>query len=100
MLGEQLQFLVSKLVACCTPNRKELSDSNTSQVLSLLRLLTVDSDPSMHEYVKELEPFPELKIFDDIRMFHEKLCHNYSIRTHLLKLVKRSCYLPPRILLS
>ncbi|MED6180994.1 hypothetical protein PIB30_015217 [Stylosanthes scabra] len=100
MLGEQLQFLVSKLVACCTPNRKELSDSNTSQALSLLRLLTVDSVPSMHEYVKELEPFPELKIFDDMRMFHEKLCHNYSIRDHLLKLVKRSCYLPPRILLS
>ncbi|QHO17058.1 hypothetical protein HN873_033624 [Arachis hypogaea] len=100
MLGEQLQFLVSKLVACCTPNRKELSDSNTSQVLSLLRLLTVDSDPSMHDYVKELEPFPELKVFHDIRMFHEKLCHNYSIRDHLLKFVKRSCYLPPRILLS
>ena len=110
-----VQFLVSKLVACFTPSKtKDSCDSNTSQVLSLLRILTVDSDPSMHDYVKvsvciqlvsvvlricscyalwmhevkflqELEPFPELKIFDEIRKFHEELCHSYSICDHLLK---------------
>ncbi|XP_061349623.1 serine/threonine-protein kinase ATM-like [Gastrolobium bilobum] len=101
MLGEQLQFLVSKLVACCIPSKtKNLCDSTTSQVLSLLRMLTVDSDPSMYGYVKELESFPELKIFDEIKMFHEELCHTYSIRDHLLKFVKKSCFLPPRLLLS
>ncbi|XP_019416969.1 PREDICTED: serine/threonine-protein kinase ATM isoform X2 [Lupinus angustifolius] len=101
LLGEQLQFLVSKLVACCVPSETKGScDSPTSHVLSLLHLLTVDSDPSMYDYVKELEPFPELEVFDEIRRFHKELCNTYSIRDHLLKLVKRSCYLPPRILLS
>ncbi|CAJ1975135.1 unnamed protein product [Sphenostylis stenocarpa] len=79
MLGEQLQFLVSKLVACCIPSKtKESSDSTASQALSLLHMLTVDSDSSLYDYVKELEPFPELKIFDEIRKFHEELCHTYS----------------------
>ncbi|KAL5191985.1 Serine/threonine-protein kinase ATM [Glycine soja] len=101
MLGEQLQFLVSKLVACCIPSKtKESCDGTASQALSLLRMLTVDSDSSMYDYVKELEPLPELKIFDEIRKFHEELCHTYSIRDHLLKFVKKSCYLPPRLLLS
>ncbi|KAJ1384473.1 PIK-related kinase [Sesbania bispinosa] len=101
LLGEQLQFLVSKLVACCIPSKtKESCDSTTSQALSLLHMLTVDSDPSMYEYIKELEPFPELKRFEEIRNFHEELCHTYSIRDHLLKFVKKSCYLPPRLLLS
>nr|KYP51531.1 Serine/threonine-protein kinase ATM [Cajanus cajan] len=101
MLGEQLQFLVSKLVECCIPSKtKESYDSTASQALSLLRILTVDSDSSMYDYVKELEPFPELRIFDEISKFHEELCHTYSIRGHLLKFVKKSCYLPPRFLLS
>jgi ataxia telangiectasia mutated family protein len=41
----------------------------------------------MHKryFVQELEPFPELKIFDEIRKFHEELCHTYSIRDHILK---------------
>ncbi|RDY13104.1 Serine/threonine-protein kinase ATM, partial [Mucuna pruriens] len=86
MLGGQLQFLVSKLVACCIPSKtKESCDSTAAQALSLLRMLTVDSDSSMYDYVKELEPFPELEIFDEIRKFHEELCHTYSIRDHLLK---------------
>ncbi|MCH88348.1 serine/threonine protein kinase ATM, partial [Trifolium medium] len=86
MLGEQLQFLVSKLVACCIPSeRKESHDSFISKGLPLLRTFTLESDPSMHDYIKELEPFPELKIFDQIRKFHEELCHTYSIRDHILK---------------
>ncbi|KAL2340902.1 hypothetical protein Fmac_008842 [Flemingia macrophylla] len=101
MLGEQLQFLVSKLVACCIPSKtKESCDSTASQAISLLRMLTVDSDSSLYDYIKELEPFPELKIFNEISKFHEELCHSYSIRDHLLKLVKKSHYLPPRFLLS
>ncbi|OIV96965.1 hypothetical protein TanjilG_00547 [Lupinus angustifolius] len=80
------QFLVSKLVACCVPSETKGScDSPTSHVLSLLHLLTVDSDPSMYDYVKELEPFPELEVFDEIRRFHKELCNTYSIRDHLLK---------------
>ncbi|KAA8540818.1 hypothetical protein F0562_024781 [Nyssa sinensis] len=101
VLGEQLQFLVSKLVACCIPSESdgELSGSQSSQVLTLLHQLTVDSDPSLYEYIKELEPFPELDIFDEIQKFHQGLCQDYSARDHLLKFVRRSCYLPPRLLL-
>ncbi|XP_027942226.1 serine/threonine-protein kinase ATM [Vigna unguiculata] len=101
MLGEQLQFLVSKLVACCIPSEtQEYCDSSASQALSLLHMLIVDSDSSMYDYVKELEPLPEVKIFDEIRKFHKELCHTYSIRDHLTKFVKKSSYLPPRLLLS
>ncbi|KAK9995769.1 hypothetical protein SO802_020455 [Lithocarpus litseifolius] len=101
VLGEQLQFLVSKLVACCIPSESNGEDSGTrlSQVLSLLLQLTVDSDPAFYDYIRELEPFPEIDIFDKIRKFHQELCHAYSPRDHLLKFVKRSSYLPPRLLL-
>ncbi|GAV63786.1 PI3_PI4_kinase domain-containing protein/FAT domain-containing protein/FATC domain-containing protein, partial [Cephalotus follicularis] len=101
VLGVQLQFLVSKLVACCIPSETygKNSGSGSSQVLSLLFQLTVNSDPSLHDYVRELEPFPEIDTFDRIRNFHENLCRAYSPRDHLLKFVKRSCHLPPRLLL-
>ncbi|XP_055826815.1 serine/threonine-protein kinase ATM isoform X2 [Solanum dulcamara] len=101
VLGEQLQFLISKLVICCVPSKSssKLSAATSSQVLSLLCQLTLDSDPSLHEYIKELEPFPNLDLFHDIRMFHEELCQNYSPMEHLLTLGKRSRYLPPRLLL-
>ncbi|XVF09293.1 hypothetical protein REPUB_Repub07fG0080200 [Reevesia pubescens] len=100
VLGEQLQFLVSKLVACCIPLEADgqPSASVSSQVLSLLLELTVDSDPSLYDYIRELEPFPEIDIFEGIRNFHQDLCRAYSPRDHLLKFVKRSCYLPPRLL--
>ncbi|KAI4336143.1 hypothetical protein L6164_014710 [Bauhinia variegata] len=101
VLGEQLQFLVSKLVACCNSEVKEQCGSTASSlILSLVHSLIVDSDPSMYDYIRELEPFPESEIFGEIRKFHEELCLAYSIRDHLLKFAKRSCYLPPRILLS
>ncbi|XP_022767135.1 serine/threonine-protein kinase ATM isoform X5 [Durio zibethinus] len=100
VLGEQLQFLVSKLVACCIPLEADgqPSASVSSQVLSLLLELTVDSDPLLYDYIRELEPFPEIDIFEGIRNFHQDLCRAYSPRDHLLKFVKRSCYLPPRLL--
>ncbi|KAM3381087.1 serine/threonine-protein kinase ATM isoform X3 [Capsicum galapagoense] len=101
VLGEQLQFLISKLVMWCVPSESssKLSAATSSKVLSLLCQLTLNSDPSLHEYIKELEPFPKLDIFHDIRMFHEELCQNYSPTEHLLSLGKRSHYLPPRLLL-
>ncbi|XP_023004525.1 serine/threonine-protein kinase ATM isoform X2 [Cucurbita maxima] len=101
VLGEQLQFLISKLVACCIPTEAdgESLGNRSSLVLSLVHQLIMDSDPSLHDYIKELEPFPEMDIFDDIRNFHQELCRGYSARDHLLKLVKRSDNLPPRLLL-
>ncbi|KAL9337902.1 hypothetical protein Peur_069671 [Populus x canadensis] len=100
VLGEQLQFLVSKLVACCIPSETSGEiGTRAYEILSLLRQLTVDSDPSLHDYVRELEPFPEIDIFDEIREFHHQLCEAYSLRAHLLEFVKRSFYLPPRLLL-
>ncbi|GER56830.1 serine/threonine-protein kinase ATM [Striga asiatica] len=101
VLGEQLQFLVSKLVAHCAPSAScdKLSAKASSQPLLLLQQLTVGSDSSLYEYIKELEPFPEFNIFDDIRMFHEKICETYSPRAHLLNFVKRSQHVPPRFLL-
>ncbi|KAL8141962.1 hypothetical protein V2J09_014994 [Rumex salicifolius] len=101
ILGEQLQFLVSKLVACCIPLESDEGKAGkpSSQVMSLLHLLTVDSDPSLHDYIREFEPFPEMDIFDRVRAFHLELCREYSPWDHFLKFVKRSCNLPPRLLL-
>uniref|UniRef100_A0A2C9VS06 Serine/threonine-protein kinase ATM n=1 Tax=Manihot esculenta TaxID=3983 RepID=A0A2C9VS06_MANES len=99
VLGEQFQFLVSKLVEIASDTVGELSGTTSSQVMSLLLQLIVECDPSLHDYIKELEPFPETDIFDKVRAFHQELCQAYSPRDHLLKFVKRSCYLPPRLLL-
>ncbi|CAA0826719.1 ataxia-telangiectasia mutated, partial [Striga hermonthica] len=101
VLGEQLQFLVSKLVAHCAPSAScdKLSAKASSQPFLLLQQLTIGSDSSLYEYIKELEPFPEFNVFDDIRMFHEKICEIYSPRAHLINFVKRSQHVPPRFLL-
>ncbi|KAF9625359.1 hypothetical protein IFM89_022141 [Coptis chinensis] len=101
VLGEQLQFLVSKLIACCIPSEStgELSGVPPPQVLSLLHQLTVSSDPSLFDYIRELEPFPEINCFDGIRTFHQELCKAYSPRDHFLKFVRRTSYLPQRLLL-
>ncbi|XP_038683516.1 serine/threonine-protein kinase ATM isoform X2 [Tripterygium wilfordii] len=101
VLGEQLQFLVSKLVECCIQSEGSVKLSGTrSQALSLLHQLTVYSDPSLHEYVRELEPIPETDLFNEVRKFHQDLCQTYSTMDHLLKFARRSTYLPPRLLLS
>ncbi|KAH9603108.1 hypothetical protein KSS87_015043, partial [Heliosperma pusillum] len=54
VLGEQLQYLVAKLVSCCIPSgsNTEISSPSSSQVLSLLHLLIVDSDPCLHAFIK------------------------------------------------
>lgn len=48
------QFLVSKLVECCIPSgtSDQFSTSQSSQVMSLLHQLTVESDPSLHDYIR------------------------------------------------
>ncbi|VFQ85890.1 unnamed protein product [Cuscuta campestris] len=100
-LGEQFQFLVSKLVKCCIPSAftgKHTVESS-SKVLPLLHQLILDAHPSLYDYIKELEPFPRLEIFEGMQRFHDKLCHDYSPREHLINLAKRSHWLPPRFLL-
>ncbi|XP_058091812.1 serine/threonine-protein kinase ATM isoform X2 [Magnolia sinica] len=100
VLGEQLQFLVSKLVACCIPSNNNLDPFvQSSRVLSLLHQLTVDADPSLYDYIRELEPFPELHCFERIHIFHQQLCKAYSPKDHFTKFVTRTCYLPQRLLL-
>ncbi|CAI0398621.1 unnamed protein product, partial [Linum tenue] len=101
-LGDQLQFLVSKLVECCRHSVTVEGPSGTtlSPVLPLLRQLVVSSDLSLHDYIRELEPFPEMDFFNEMRGFHKVLCQTYSPRDHLLKFASRYCYLPPRLLLS
>lgn len=49
-----LQFLVSKLVACCDPceSNNKISATASSQLVSLLHQLTINSDSSLHEYIK------------------------------------------------
>nr|XP_029123739.1 serine/threonine-protein kinase ATM isoform X3 [Elaeis guineensis] len=101
VLGEQLQFLVSKLVACCIPaeNKREPSCVHSSGLLSLLNQLTVDADLSLYDYIRELEPFPDLDCLERIRVFHDGLCNVYSPRDQFLKFVRRACYLPQGLLM-
>lgn len=101
VLGEQLPFLVSKLITCFMASESgyELSSASLSGVLSLLHQLIVHSDPSFYEYIKELEFFPVLGPFDNILNFQKKLCLDYSPKNHLINLAKRSHYLPARILI-
>ncbi|XP_042498310.1 serine/threonine-protein kinase ATM isoform X2 [Macadamia integrifolia] len=99
VLGEQLQFFVSKLVACCIPSADNGEPSGfPSQVVSLLNQLIVDSDPLLYGYIKELEPFPDLECFNQIRSFHQDLCKAYCPREHFLKFVSRASDLPERLL--
>lgn len=101
VLGEQLQFLVSKLVDSCIPSKFDIKHSlnHPSEALSLLHELIVDSDPSLHKHIKELPPFPAFDIFDRLRKFHGEVCQDYSARDHLLEFVRRSSHLPPRLVI-
>ncbi|URE12214.1 FATC domain [Musa troglodytarum] len=76
VLGEELQFLVSKLVACCIPSesQNEKAVPPPPAVISLLHELTVDADPLLLGYIRELEPFPEVDCLEKIRLFHNDLC--------------------------
>ncbi|TVU22297.1 hypothetical protein EJB05_31982 [Eragrostis curvula] len=101
VLGRQLQVVVPKLVNCCLINEKEQSNTaDSSRVLSLLRELTVDSDPLLYDYIRDLEPFPDLECLKDIQDFHASLSASYSSRDQFLKFVSRAPYLPPELFLS
>ncbi|EPS70319.1 hypothetical protein M569_04441, partial [Genlisea aurea] len=101
VLGEQLQFLTSKLVACVASSEAAPHNCkiDSSLVVSLLQQITVSNDSSLHGYIKELGPFPEFDVLHGIREFQQKMSGSYSPRDHFLKLVKRSFSLPPRFLL-
>ncbi|WOL02921.1 serine/threonine-protein kinase ATM [Canna indica] len=101
VLGEQLQFLVSKLVSCCIPyeSQEEKVVPFSSRVISLLHELTVDADPLLLDHIRDLEPFPEVDCLEKIRIFHDDLCKAYSARDHFLKFAKRAYYLPKGLLL-
>ncbi|XP_048590826.1 serine/threonine-protein kinase ATM isoform X1 [Brassica napus] len=100
VLGDQLQFLVSKLVTCCidAEANSKVSGSKSSQLVNLLHKLIANSESSLHEDIRDLEPLPDMEIFRVIRESHIRRCEGYSPRNHLLKCARRSCYLPPRFL--
>jgi ataxia telangiectasia mutated family protein len=100
VLGDQLQFLVSKLVTCCIDAEADtkISGAKSSQLVNLLHKLVVSSDSSLNEDIRDLEPLPDLKYFQVIRESHIRICEAYSPRNHLLKCSRRSNYLPPRFL--
>lgn len=101
VLGTQLQLLVPKLITCCLPNDQEGGRPNgdLSKVLSLLRQLTVDADPLLYDYIRDLEPLPGLDCLKDIKVFHASLSDSYASRDQFLKFVHRAPHLPAELFL-
>jgi ataxia telangiectasia mutated family protein len=101
VLGRQLQVVVPKLITACLTNEKEerSGTADSSGLLSLLRHLTVDADPLLYDYIRELEPLPDLDCLKDIREFHTSLFASYASRDQFLKFVNRAPYLPPELFL-
>ncbi|KAF6991028.1 hypothetical protein CFC21_008158 [Triticum aestivum] len=101
VLGTQLQLLVPKLITCCLPNDQEGGRPNgdLSKILSLLRQLTVDADPLLYDYIRDLEPLPGLDCLKDIKVFHASLSDSYASRDQFLKFVHRAPHLPAELFL-
>ncbi|GJN06078.1 hypothetical protein PR202_ga23765 [Eleusine coracana subsp. coracana] len=101
VLGRQLQVVIPKLVTCCLNNEKEERSgiADSSRVFSLLHQLTVDADPLLYDYIRDLEPLPDLDCLKDIQEFHISLSSSYSSRDRFLKFVSRAPYLPPELFL-
>ncbi|KAF8657076.1 hypothetical protein HU200_060414 [Digitaria exilis] len=101
VLGRQLQVVVPTLLNACLTNEKEERSGtpDSSRILSLLQQLTVDADPLLYDYIRELEPLPDLDCLKDIREFHTSLSVSYASRDQFLKFVKRAPYLPPELFL-
>ncbi|CAN6483726.1 unnamed protein product [Victoria cruziana] len=99
VLGKQLQFLVSKLVACCisVDKRDRCTNVKSSNALSLLHKLVVEADESLHGYIVELEPLPEVECFDEIRIFHQTLHSSCRAGDHFVKFVQRMNDLPQAV---
>ncbi|VVB05273.1 unnamed protein product [Arabis nemorensis] len=101
VLGDQFQFLVSKLVTCCINAEADskVSGSKSSQLVNLLHKLIVDSECSLDEDIRDLEQALIWKIFKSfVNHTHIRICKAYPPKNHLLKCARRSCYLPPRFL--
>jgi ataxia telangiectasia mutated family protein len=112
-LGDQLQFIVSKLVTCClesppeTPaGRDEASQGDheadpaaggSPLLLELLRRLTVEAPEELHEYVRDLDPFPNLPMFGPMRELHEELRRGVSLADDFVHFVNRAALLPPQV---
>ncbi|OQU86537.1 serine/threonine-protein kinase ATM isoform X2 [Sorghum bicolor] len=101
VLGRQLQVVVPKLVISCLVNEKEerSGTEDSSRVLSLLRQLTVEADPLLYDYIRELEPLPDLDCLKDVQEFHASLSASHSSRDQFLKFVNKAPYLPPELFL-
>ncbi|KAK9108083.1 hypothetical protein Syun_024094 [Stephania yunnanensis] len=101
VLGEQLQFLVSQLVDFRNSLKSAGENLGTpsDQVVSLLHRLILNSDSSLYEYIRELDSFPDIDCFKEIRRFQQETCKAYSPRDHFLKFIERTSRLPQRFLL-
>ncbi|XP_020405742.1 serine/threonine-protein kinase ATM isoform X6 [Zea mays] len=101
VLGRQLQVVVPKLIFSCLINEKEerSGTEDSSRVLSLLHQLTVEIDPLLYDYIRELEPLPDLDCLKDVQEFHASLSASHSSRNQFLKFVNKAPYLPPELFL-
>ncbi|KAH9293056.1 hypothetical protein KI387_041739, partial [Taxus chinensis] len=101
VLGGQLQSIVPKLVACCVSSDLTKSGegiaNSSALLLPLVHRLTVDADRSLYDYVKELDPFPDLDCFERIRNFHEELCFGQTPANEFIKFVERMSSLPQEL---
>lgn len=57
----------------------------------------MDADRSLYNYVKELDPFPDLDCFEHIRKFHQDLCLGQTPADEFIKFVKRTSSLPQQL---
>jgi ataxia telangiectasia mutated family protein len=124
ILGDQLQAIVSRLVACITAANQQSglkgsdiggdpfgqhSDGSTEEdhklanctsLVVLLRRLTVEATDLLSPYIKELDPFPNLPYFEPMQALHTKLCAGRSLADDFIQFVQRAPSLPPQLRLS
>ncbi|KAL2608088.1 hypothetical protein R1flu_026661 [Riccia fluitans] len=115
ILGEQLQVIVSKLVPLCvacesncevflerTASPQKLFSGNgyshktSSTVMALLRQLTIGANGSLHKYIKDLDPFPDLPCFEPMRELQQQLSFNYTLAEEFVQFVRRAPKLPSK----
>ncbi|GLJ18554.1 hypothetical protein SUGI_0330040 [Cryptomeria japonica] len=101
VLGDQLKWVVPKLVACCVSSDISKSGdgglNSSGCLLALVHRLTVDADRSFHDYIRELDPFPDLECFQCIRNFHQELCFGQTSANEFIKFVERISSLPQEL---
>ncbi|CAM6085267.1 unnamed protein product [Calypogeia fissa] len=115
ILGEQLQAIVSKLVSCCLGTgsgragatsyandmkRVGSESRQSSTAFCLLRRLTVECDPFLHEYVKDLDPFPGFPCFQPMQGLLNRLSGSRSLAEDLVQFVRRIPSVPSKELSS